>query len=134
MHRFKVLIVDDDQHIRRVGQLTLTKLADWQVSLADSGAQALQMVAEEKPDLILLDVMMPKMDGPTTLRLLRESGGAAQHIPVIFMTAKVQHHEVNQYLMMDAQGVISKPFDPLSLPDEIRNILNSTRSLHGATA
>ncbi len=134
MHQFKVVVVDDDQFIRRIAQMALTRVANWQVVLANSGAQALQLLAEEKPDLILLDVMMPVMDGPTFLHRLRESSGAAQHIPVIFMTAKVQQHEINQYLLMDAAGVISKPFDPISLPQEIRNILNRTLVVQGAFA
>jgi len=125
MPNFKVLIVDDDQFIRRIAQISLTRVANWQVVLADSGAQALQLVEKERPDLILLDVMMPVMDGPTTLRTVRQ-GGAGRNTPVIFMTAKVQQDEINDYLMMEASGVISKPFDPIQLAQEIKEILSKT--------
>jgi CheY-like chemotaxis protein len=117
----KVLLVDDDVFIRRVSQLTLSAVGGWEVVVASSGAQALEMIETEKPDLVLLDVMMPGMDGPTTLEKIRETHGAA--LPVIFMTAKVQQHEVETYLKSKADGVITKPFDPLVLPAEIEAIV-----------
>lgn len=117
----KVLLVDDDVFIRRVSQITLSTVGGWDVVVAASGAQALQMIDSEKPDLVLLDVMMPGMDGPTTLERIREKHGAA--LPVIFMTAKVQQHEVEMYLKSKADGVITKPFDPMVLPAEIEAIV-----------
>jgi two-component system OmpR family response regulator len=119
----KVMIIDDDAFIRRVAQITLASVGHWQVVVAMGGVQGLKMIAEDRPDLVLLDVMMPGMDGPTTLEKIREMYGYT--LPVIFMTAKVQQHEVETYLNSKADGVITKPFDPLSLPDEIKSILSN---------
>ncbi|HZI11668.1 MAG TPA: response regulator, partial [Myxococcus sp.] len=90
--------------------------------LASSGAEALEKAAAEKPDLILLDVMMPVMDGPTTFAKLRAQEATA-HTPIIFMTAKIQKQEVARYLELGALGVIGKPFDPMTLPQEIRKLV-----------
>lgn len=117
-----VLLVDDEPDIRRIGQLTLGKLGGWQVLLASCGEEALEVARTEKVDVILLDVMMPRMDGPTTLERLRALPGL-ESTPVIFMTAKVQRREVARYLSLGAVGVISKPFNPLGLPDEIRRLV-----------
>jgi two-component system, OmpR family, response regulator len=118
----QVLLVDDDASIRKVAEISLSKVGNWRVFLAESGAQALDVVSREKPDVILLDVMMPGMDGPTTLKCLRESE-SLDGTPIIFMTAKVQKHEIESYYNLGAAGVISKPFDPMSLPSEIRSIV-----------
>jgi two-component system, OmpR family, response regulator len=117
-----VLMVDDEPHVRRVAELSLARVGGWAVTLATSGAEALVAAERSPPDLILLDVMMPGMDGPTTLRAL-QGRGATAGIPVIFMTAKVQEHEIDRYLTLGAAGVVCKPFDPLKLPDQIRSIL-----------
>lgn len=117
-----LLMIDDDPFIRRVAQMSLSKVGGWHVLLADSGKQAMSLLDGQKPDVILLDVMMPEMDGPTALANIRKIAGA-ERIPVIFMTAKIQTHEVEHYLKMDAAGVIAKPFDPLSLSREIEEIL-----------
>ena len=119
----KVLIVDDDQNIRFVAQVSLEGLTKWNIVLAESGEEALRKASEEKPDVIVLDMMMPGMDRPTTFAKLREQEGLAQ-VPIIFMTAKVQTHEVQSYLQLGAAGVITKPFDPMKLPDEIRRIVD----------
>jgi CheY-like chemotaxis protein len=118
----KVLIVDDDEDIRAVTGLALRKLASWEVATAASGGEALPMARDQKPDLILLDVMMPSLDGLATLAKLGEDPATAA-IPVIFLTAKVQAHEVEGYLARGARGVIRKPFDATTLPAEIRRIL-----------
>jgi len=118
----QVLLIDDDPSIRRIGEISLSRVGNWRVVLAESGLQALDAVSHEVPDVILLDVMMPNMDGPTTLRRLREKDFLAG-TPIIFMTAKVQKHEVDSYCEMGAAGVISKPFDPMTLPAEIQRIL-----------
>ncbi len=123
----KVLLVDDDQNIRFVVQMSLEGLTDWKVVTADSGKAALAMAPIELPDLIMLDVMMPEMDGPTTFMKLQENADM-RSIPVIFMTAKVQTHELENYLNIGAVGVISKPFDPMTLPDEIKKILSRLQS------
>ncbi len=119
----QVLLVDDDLNIRTLAQMGLEGLTDWKVELAGSGAEALSKATELKPDLIILDVMMPGMDGPTTLSELRKVEALAG-IPVIFMTAKAQTHEVELYQKMGAKGIITKPFDPMTLPDDIQGILS----------
>ena len=119
----KILMVDDEPDIRRIGQMSLKAVGKWAVVLASSGAEALELAEAEKPDAILLDVMMPGMDGPETLNQLRARPSTAS-IPVIFMTAKVQKHEVERYLSLGAAGVINKPFDPMTLPDQVRRIVD----------
>ncbi|HEY9681089.1 MAG TPA: response regulator [Oculatellaceae cyanobacterium] len=120
----KVLLVDDDQNIRFVAQMSLEGLTTWEITAAESGEDALKKVSDKIPDVILLDMMMPGMDGPTTFAKLRERAELA-NVPVIFMTAKVQTHEVESYLQLGAAGVITKPFDPMSLADEIRQIVRN---------
>ena len=118
----KVLLVDDEDDIRTIGQLSLARVGGWQCALAPSGQAALALAPTFCPDLVLLDVMMPGMDGPSTLAALRAQE-ATRHVPVIFMTAKVQKHEVARYLELGALGVISKPFDPMTLPEHIRRLV-----------
>jgi CheY-like chemotaxis protein len=118
----KVMMVDDEPDIRTIGQLSLSAIGKWQTVLVDSGREALAVAAREQPDVVLLDVMMPGMDGLATLAGLKEQA-ATSSIPVIFMTAKVQKHEVERYLQLGAVGVIRKPFDPVTLPAEIRKLL-----------
>lgn len=120
MNLKKILMVDDDPSIRRITEITLTKLKGWQIILAESGAQALELIPKENPDLILMDVMMPGMDGVSTFNRLKEMGCLS--VPVIFMTAKVQNQEMEAYEAMGAAGVISKPFSPAELPDQIIDI------------
>ena len=117
-----VLLVDDEPDIRRIGQLALQRVAKWDVRLAASGPEAVELATAQTPDLVLLDVMMPGMDGPTTLTKLRALD-ALRSTPVIFMTAKVQRHEVDRYLALGAAGVIAKPVDPMSLAKQIQGIL-----------
>lgn len=126
----KVLLVDDDPNIRIIAEITLTDIGNWEVVAASCGLDAIEKAQAEKPDLILLDVMMPGMDGPTTLSKLRECMNPMP--PVIFLTAKVQSTEVALYQQLGAAGVIRKPFDPVTLPDEImalvkRNALTDDR-------
>ncbi len=118
----KVLMVDDDPSIRKVAEVTLKRVGKWEVALADSGTTALQIADSFKPDVILLDVMMPGMDGPTTYKHLQENE-ATSSTPVIFMTAKVQRQEVESYCKLGAVGVITKPFNPMTLPSEILALL-----------
>jgi two-component system, OmpR family, response regulator len=120
----KILLVDDDANIRLIAQIGLEDVPDWCVIEACGGAEALRKAGSEKPDLILLDMMMPDMDGKTTLARLKADGATA-HIPVIFMTAKVQSHEIASYRALGVAGVISKPFDPVTLSDEIRRITDA---------
>ncbi len=114
----RILIVDDDVDVRSVVSLAVRRLGNWEVALAASGEEGLEKARSEQPDLILLDVMMRGTDGPATLRLLREDPATAR-IPVIFLTARAQPHELEQYLGLGAIGVIVKPFDVMKLVDEI---------------
>jgi CheY-like chemotaxis protein len=116
-----ILCVDDEEDILQVAKLSLEAVGGFRASLCRGSAGAVEMVRDLAPDLILLDVMMPDMDGPATLAKLR-SGGAVARIPVIFMTAKAQPGEIGHYLNLGAIGVISKPFDPMSLSGEIREL------------
>jgi CheY-like chemotaxis protein len=121
----KIMIVDDDDDIRVVTAFAARRIGNWEVVSAASGEEALALARSEQPDVILLDVMMPLMDGPTTLAKLREDPSTAG-IPVIFLTAKVQQHEIEDHLACGARGVIRKPFDATALPDEIRSLLRSS--------
>lgn len=123
----KVLLVDDDKDIRVIGQMSLADVGGMETVLAGSGEEALAVAAAEQPDVIMLDVMMPGMDGPTTFRRLREEPATAS-IPVVFMTAKIQRHEVQRYLDLGAIGVIGKPFDPMGLPAELRDLVRRAGS------
>jgi two-component system, OmpR family, response regulator len=116
-----VLLVDDEPDIRRIGELTLTRVGGFTVHLAPSGADAVEAALKHAPDIILLDVMMPGMDGAATLAALR-ADARTKAIPVIFMTAKVQRHEVERYRALGAVGVVAKPFDPMTLSNRIRAI------------
>jgi two-component system OmpR family response regulator len=121
----KVLIVDDDEDIRIVAELAARRIGNWNVVCAASGEEALTMASRELPDIILLDAMMPVLDGLGTMKRLRTDPKTAA-IPVIFLTAKVQQHEIERYLELGARGVIRKPFDATTLPSEIRRILRET--------
>ncbi len=117
----KIFLVDDDPNIRRIAEISLKKLGPWQVELAASGRELLALLKQGKPDLLILDVMMPEMDGPTTFQMVKEQFPDLK-LPVIFMTAKVMSHEVDEYLNLGAAGVICKPFNPKDLADEVRSI------------
>ncbi len=117
------MIVDDDEDIRLVGELAARRIGKWDVVLAATGEEALDRARSEQPDVILLDVMMPSIDGPATLAMLREDPDTAT-IPVIFLTAKVQKHEIEHYMALGATGVIAKPFDVMTLPGQIRRIVD----------
>ncbi len=116
----KILYVDDEADIREVAQMALELEPSLEVRACGSGAEALRIVPEWMPDLILLDVMMPEMDGPTTLRALREHG---QEAPVVFITARSQASEQQALIAAGALGVISKPFDPMKLADAVLGYL-----------
>jgi CheY-like chemotaxis protein len=117
----KILCVEDETDIQEVLEMALVATGGFTVLICGSGREALRQAAEFAPDLILLDVMMPEMDGPSTLRALRQAPEAAG-TPVIFMTAKAQPHEINAYKKMGALGVITKPFDPMHLTETIRSL------------
>ena len=117
----RVLYVEDEADIRTIAEIALQEFGGLIVQTAGSGAEALAMAAADPPDVILLDVMMPGMSGPTTLERLRRDPATAG-VPVIFMTAKVQAHEVAEYKTLGALDVIPKPFDPVTLADTVKDI------------
>lgn len=117
-----ILIIDDEYDIRAVAQLTLKTVGRWVVSSASSGHEGLAKAASEQPDVILLDVMMPEMDGIETFRAL-QGNPTTQSIPVILMTAKVQAAEQRRFAELDIAGIITKPFKAMRLPEQISKIL-----------
>ena len=116
-----ILYVEDEADIRTVAQLALETVGGFTLTVCSSGEEAVQVGPSSRPDLILLDVMMPGMDGPTTLAALRKDPALAD-TPVMFMTAKVQPSEIQQYRDLGALDVIAKPFDPMTLADQVRGI------------
>ncbi len=118
----RILIVDDEDDIREVAALSLETIGGFQVISASSGMSAIAIAAEQQPDAVLLDVMMPDMDGPTTFRKLQAQPSTA-HIPVVFLTAKVQPSERARFASLGAAAVLSKPFDPLTLSSELAHAL-----------
>jgi DNA-binding response OmpR family regulator len=118
----RILLIDDEVDIHRITQVGLMMEAGWELLTAQSGEEGIDMAASEQPDAILLDVMMPGRDGVATLKLLQESS-QTQTIPVIFMTAKAQSADRRQLYKLGAQGVITKPFDPMTLASQISGFL-----------
>ena len=118
----RILIVDDEYDIRAVAQLTLKTVGGWDVLVAASGAEGLRQAADEQPDVILLDVMMPDMDGIETFRAL-QANPVTESIPVILMTAKVQAAEQRRFAELGVAGVIPKPFKAMKLPSQIARTL-----------
>jgi len=121
MNLERILYVEDEPDIQAVAKLALEMVGGYKVLICSGGQEALDKVGDYAPDLILLDVMMPGMDGPTTLKNLR-ANPATVMIPVIFLTAKVQPPEVAHYQALGALNVIAKPFDPMTLAAQVRQI------------
>ncbi len=119
----KILVVDDEEVIREIVQNCLEDLAGWNVITATSGQEALNKVITEEPDAIILDVMMPGINGLKFLRLLKENF-VNYSIPVILLTAKLEFTNPRQLSNLDLAGVISKPFDPYELVEKIAEMLN----------
>ncbi|MDM7949325.1 response regulator [Hydrogenophaga sp.] len=117
----RVLYVEDEPDIQAVARLALEVVGGLMVKTCSSGEEALREATAFEPQLILLDVMMPGMDGPGTLRALRQRPSLVD-VPVVFMTAKVQPQEVSSYTAMGALGVIAKPFDPMTLATQVRGL------------
>ena len=120
----RILHVEDEADIREIVVLALEMIGGFTVESCSSGQEALEKAPNFAPDIILMDIMMPGMDGPETYRQLQQIPDIVG-IPVIFMTAKVQSHEVDEYIKLGGVGVISKPFDPTSLSKEIVEIWES---------
>ena len=117
----RVLYVEDEPDIQAIAQVALEVVGGFKLKMCSSGQEALDAVSGFAPDLFLLDVMMPDMDGPATLKELRKIS-EFEKTPMIFMTARVQPDEVKEYLALGAMDVIAKPFDPMVLADQIRVI------------
>lgn len=117
----RILHIEDDPSIQAVARLALEAVGGFQVLTCSSGAEALEQVEDFAPDLILLDVMMPGMDGMQTLERLRERIDIRQ-IPVAFMTAKAHPAEIAHYRSLGASDVLIKPFDPMQLAGEVRRV------------
>jgi CheY-like chemotaxis protein len=116
--RKRILIVDDEDDIREVAQVSLELVGQYEVVTASSGRDGLARARTIQPDAILLDVMMPDLDGPSTLAQLR-ADPVTRHIPVVFLTAKTQQADRARLAQLGAAGILVKPFDPLKLPAEI---------------
>ena len=116
-----ILYVEDEPDIRTVAQIALETVGGFTLRVCGSGEEAVEAGPSFKPDLLLLDVMMPGMDGPTTLAALRNDA-SMKDTPVIFMTAKVQPGEIQHYRDLGALDVIAKPFDPMTLAEQVRSI------------
>lgn len=114
----RILIIDDEDDIREVAALSLESVAGWSVLTACSGAEGIRAAHEEQPDAILMDVMMPSMDGPTTFREMQRSPEIA-NIPVVLLTAKVQGVDQRRFAGLGVAGVLFKPFDPLTLAEQM---------------
>ena len=115
----KILHVDDEDDIREIARMSLELDPEFEVASAASGELALEIVSRDQPDLLLLDVMMPGMDGPETLRRIRMMAGFAD-VPAIFMTARSRPQDIDQLLGEGARAVIAKPFDPMALAGQLR--------------
>lgn len=119
----RILIVDDDSAIRIVTEATLGHLGGFEVTTAESGRAAVELCRHESFDLILIDVMMPRLDGPATVRILRDEGLLGT-VPFAFLTAKVQSDARETLLGLGATEVIAKPFDPTSLVETARQLID----------
>ena len=122
MERKIIFYIDDDEDIRTIVEFAFDDQHDLELVMCESGQDALEKIQTQRPDLILLDVMMPLMDGPTTLKHIRALPGMG-NVPVAFVTAKVQPSEITHFMAMGAVSVIVKPFDAMSLPDQVRALL-----------
>lgn len=117
----KILYAEDEEDIRTIAKLSLEDIGGYTLKICMNGLEVIQTIKEFEPDLVLLDVMMPEMDGPTTLREIRKIN-QFEKTPIIFMTARAQGSEIEEYIKMGAVGVIVKPFDPIKLGNEIKKI------------
>lgn len=120
----RILYVEDEPDIRAVAELALETVGGFELCSCHNGEDALRKAEAFAPQLMILDVMMPGMDGPTTLAALHELPALAS-VPAVFMTAKVQPEEVSQLLALGALEVIAKPFDPMQLAQRVRIIWNA---------
>lgn len=125
---YRIMLVEDEEDIRAVAEVALETVGGFTLMACASGQEALEAIDGFAPQLVILDVMMPGMDGPETLRAIRELPNHAQ-TPTVFMTAKVQSDEVAGYLSQGAVSVIPKPFDPMTLADRVQEIWRMSGSI-----
>jgi CheY-like chemotaxis protein len=118
----KVLIVDDEDDIRELARISLERVGGLDVVVASSGEQGIAMATSEQPDAVLLDAMMPGIDGPQTLERLKANAATAR-IPVVFLTGSVQEFERDRFTALGAVAILPKPFDPMTLADDLRACL-----------
>lgn len=123
----KILYAEDEPDIREIVKIALEIVGGLEVKYCANGKELIEAAQHFTPDLVLLDVMMPEMDGPTTLKELRKIPNY-KNVPVIFMTAKIQPSEIDNYKSMGAIDVITKPFDPMKLIDTLKNIWAQPRT------
>ncbi|KAM3097581.1 response regulator [Phormidesmis sp. 146-35] len=114
----RILVIDNEQYIQEVTQICLETIAGWEVLTASSGMEGINKAEAEQPDAILLDVMMPDMDGLTTFQNLQKNA-LTQKIPVLLLTAKVQSSDRERYLQLGIKAALAKPFEPLELANQI---------------
>jgi CheY-like chemotaxis protein len=126
-----ILVVDDDDEIREIVGLALEVMGGWAVLSADRGAAGLKLAGEHRPDVVLLDVMMPEMDGPTMFSRM-QGDPALRDIPVVLLTAKVQVGHVQVWDSLPVAGVIPKPFNPATLTDQIDELVAEHQRLAAA--
>jgi len=115
-------VVDNEEYIQEVTKICLETVANWEVLTAGSGKEGMTKAEKFQPDAILLDVMMPDMDGLTTFQKL-QANPTTQAIPVILLTAKIQASDRRRYAQMGIKAAIAKPFNPLELADQVKNAL-----------
>jgi two-component system, OmpR family, response regulator len=120
-----VLCVDDDDDILEMIKFSLELDPGIRVTCCNNALAALERIADETPDLVLLDVMMPDMDGPATLMAMRKTE-TGRCVPVIFLTARARPHEIQSYLMAGALGTLNKPFNPMTLVQDIHKLVEQT--------
>ncbi|MBN4055547.1 response regulator [bacterium AH-315-K03] len=126
----KILLVDDDEDIQEISKIALVNVGGYIVKVCGGGNEALRSLPKFSPDLILLDVMMPEMDGPATLSAIQKNG-VYSNIPIIFVTAKVQSYEICALITLGAIDVITKPFDPMTLSQQVAKIWLNHQQLTG---
>ena len=117
----KIVYVDDEADMRQIAQVSLQALGGFKVTVFESGADALAQITSDVPDLVLLDVMMPDMDGPATLLAIRALD-SMKDVPIAFLTAKTNPDEIQELKNLGAIGVIAKPFDPMKLAQQVKDL------------
>jgi CheY-like chemotaxis protein len=119
----RILVVDDDEDVRRLAVMSLARVGGHDVRSVGSGAECLEELTAQRPDVVVLDVMMPVMDGPATLAAIRDSG-TTHDLPVVFLTAGIVAADMDRLRSLPVSGVLQKPFDPMTLPSQLAELLD----------